>query len=145
VSPSIRQSAPSESSEPLHIPSLQSISKRRKTNESNHGFPPELDDVQALGHHRSTSGIYSKYAPQLTATYDTQERSPSETPTNPLRSENGRLPDSAAAALPSAASGLLSPEIWKEQFFWPNAYTTTQCVCLMRHFIQSIAPWVSLV
>ena len=31
-----------------------------------------------------------------------------------------RLADSAAAAVPSASSGLLNPEIWKKTFFWPN-------------------------
>lgn len=31
-----------------------------------------------------------------------------------------RLADSAAAAVPSALSGLLKPEIWKKTFFWPN-------------------------
>jgi hypothetical protein len=31
-----------------------------------------------------------------------------------------RLADSAAAAVPSASSGLLKPEIWKKTFFWPN-------------------------
>ena len=31
-----------------------------------------------------------------------------------------RLADSAAAAVPSASSGLLNPEVWKRTFFWPN-------------------------
>ncbi|OBT96568.2 hypothetical protein VE01_05322 [Pseudogymnoascus verrucosus] len=52
-----------------------------------------------------------------------------------------RLADSAAAAVPSASSGLLKPEIWKKTFFWPNDWTTTQCACLMRHFVDFIAPW----
>ncbi|OBT87766.1 hypothetical protein VE02_03109 [Pseudogymnoascus sp. 03VT05] len=54
-----------------------------------------------------------------------------------------RLADSAAAAVPSASSGLLKPEIWKKTFFWPNDWTTTQCACLMRHFVDFIAPWAS--
>jgi hypothetical protein len=56
-------------------------------------------------------------------------------------SQLSRLPDTAAAAVPSLESGMLSPRVWKEQFFWPNAYTTTQCLCLMRHFIEDMATW----
>ncbi|OBT81366.1 hypothetical protein VE02_10173 [Pseudogymnoascus sp. 03VT05] len=51
-----------------------------------------------------------------------------------------RLADSAAAAVPSASSGLLNPEIWKKTFFWPNDWTTTQCACLMRHFFDVCDP-----
>lgn len=62
-------------------------------------------------------------------------------PTATSQSQHNRLPDTAAAAVPSLESGMLSPRVWKEQFFWPNAYTTTQCLCLMRHFIEDMAAW----
>jgi hypothetical protein len=36
-----------------------------------------------------------------------------------VEAEYRRLADTAAAAIPSASSGLLSPEVWKKKFFWP--------------------------
>jgi hypothetical protein len=62
-------------------------------------------------------------------------------PTATSQSIPSRLPDSAAAAVPSLESGMLSPSVWKERFFWPNEYTTTLCTCLMRHFIEDMAAW----
>lgn len=57
-----------------------------------------------------------------------------------VEAEYRRLADSAAAAIPPAS--LLSPAIWKEEFYWPNQFTTTQCACLMRYYIENLAPWV---
>ncbi|KAH0837510.1 putative arca-like protein [Fonsecaea pedrosoi] len=56
-----------------------------------------------------------------------------------VEAEYQRLADSAAATIPD--DSLLSPAIWKEEFFWPNQYTTTQCACLMRYYIEHLAPW----
>lgn len=58
-----------------------------------------------------------------------------------VEAEYRRLADADAAAIPPES--LLSPAIWKEEFYWPNQYTTTQCACLMRYYIQHLAPWVS--
>lgn len=58
-----------------------------------------------------------------------------------VEAEYRRLADSAAAIIPS--DSLLSPAIWKEEFYWPNQFTTTQCACLMRYYIEHLAPWVS--
>jgi hypothetical protein len=57
-----------------------------------------------------------------------------------VEAEYRRLADSAAALIPDES--LLTPAIWKEQFYWPNGFTTTQCACLMRYFIEKLAPWV---
>jgi hypothetical protein len=58
-----------------------------------------------------------------------------------VEAEYRRLADTDAAAIPPEF--LLTPAIWKEQFYWPNQFTTTQCACLMRYFIEKLAPWVS--
>lgn len=57
-----------------------------------------------------------------------------------VEAEYRRLADTDAAAIPPES--LLSPAIWKEGFYWPNQFTTTQCACLMRYYIQNLAPWV---
>ncbi|EXJ87272.1 hypothetical protein A1O3_04231 [Capronia epimyces CBS 606.96] len=56
-----------------------------------------------------------------------------------VEAEYRRLADSAAAAIPPES--LLSPAIWKEEFYWPNKFTTTQCACLMRYYIDHLASW----
>ena len=58
-----------------------------------------------------------------------------------VEAEYGRLADSAAATIPDES--LLSPAAWKEDFYWPNKNTTTQCACLMRYYIDHLAAWVS--
>lgn len=64
--------------------------------------------------------------------------------TQAVETEYRRLADSAAASVPSIFSGFLLPELWKQKFFWPNQYTTNQCVCLMRFYVEKLAPWVRL-
>lgn len=56
-----------------------------------------------------------------------------------VEAEYGRLADSAAATIPDES--LLSPAAWKEDFYWPNKNTTTQCACLMRYYIDHLAAW----
>ncbi|EXJ83518.1 hypothetical protein A1O1_07141 [Capronia coronata CBS 617.96] len=56
-----------------------------------------------------------------------------------VEAEYRRLADSAAATIPPES--LLSPAIWKEEFYWPNKFTTTQCACLMRYYIDHLASW----
>lgn len=57
-----------------------------------------------------------------------------------VEAEYRRLADSNAALVPEEP--LLSPVIWKAEFLWPNVHTTTQCACLMRYYIDHLAPWV---
>ena len=59
-----------------------------------------------------------------------------------VEAEYRRLADSDAARIPPES--LLSPAIWKSEFYWPNQFTTTQCACLMRYYIENLAPWVGL-
>lgn len=59
-----------------------------------------------------------------------------------VEAEYRRMADSAAAAIPK--EDLLSPKIWKEEFYWPNKFTTTQCACLMRYYIDHLASWVGV-
>ncbi|RMD42973.1 hypothetical protein DV735_g2162, partial [Chaetothyriales sp. CBS 134920] len=56
-----------------------------------------------------------------------------------VEAEYRRLADTQAATIPPEE--LLTPEVWKSEFYWPNDFTTTQCACLMRYFIQQLAPW----
>lgn len=92
--------------------------KRRRVEEASFVFTASVENATASP---SNSALYS--------------------PAATSQSLHSRLPDTAAAAVPSLESGMLSPRVWKEQFFWPNAYTTTQCLCLMRHFIEDMASW----
>jgi len=49
-----------------------------------------------------------------------------------VEAEYRRLADTAAAAIPSASSGLLSPEVWKKKFFWPVRKTLViECSVLL--------------
>ncbi|RMZ89649.1 hypothetical protein DV736_g3128, partial [Chaetothyriales sp. CBS 134916] len=56
-----------------------------------------------------------------------------------IEAEYRRLADTQAATIPPEQ--LLTPEVWKLEFYWPNDFTTTQCACLMRYFIEQLAPW----
>lgn len=62
-------------------------------------------------------------------------------PAERVEAEYMRLADTKAAIIPP--DELLEPAIWKEKFYWPNKYTTTQCACLLRYFIEVLGPWVS--
>ena len=61
-------------------------------------------------------------------------------PAKRVEAEYIRLVDTKAATIPP--DELLEPAIWKEKFYWPNKYTTTQCACLLRYFIEVLGPWV---
>ncbi|KIV97370.1 hypothetical protein, variant [Exophiala mesophila] len=56
-----------------------------------------------------------------------------------VEAEYRRLADADAATIPAEPE--LSPATWKKEFYWPNPFTTTQCACLMRYYIQHLAPW----
>lgn len=89
---------------------------------------------------------FQNTAPHSDISIDAILNSPQESghfETAAVEAEYRRLADSAAAAIPSASSGLLAPDVWKKKFVWPNRFTTTQCACLMRYFVEELAPWVS--
>lgn len=124
---------------------VSSPSKRRRTNEGSspsyslHREPSSsltYDPVRSFVVYESpkTSSPYVDngfmYAAQITSAPKVVE------------AEYRRLADSEAAMVP--ADELLSPTIWKEQFIWPNSWTTNQCSCLMRYFIEHLAAWVSM-
>lgn len=98
--------------------------KRRKTNESSdvaYLFPDEFEDFREYGLLQSPPFLHTPFADGILVP---EESSPSAstpaTQTRAVEAEYKRLADSAAAAIPSASSGLLTPEIWKKSFFWPN-------------------------
>lgn len=61
--------------------------------------------------------------------------------TRRIEAEYRKIADTEAAAIP--AEPLLSPARWKRDFRWPNQYTTQQCMCLFRYYIDCLGPWVS--
>lgn len=61
--------------------------------------------------------------------------------TRRIEAEYRKLADTEAAAIP--AEPLLSPARWKRDFRWPNQYTTQQCMCMFRYYIDHLGPWVS--
>lgn len=62
--------------------------------------------------------------------------------TRRIEAEYARIADSDAGAIP--AEPLLSASSWKKSFRWPNQFTTQQCMCLMKYYIETLGPWVSL-
>jgi hypothetical protein len=122
--------------------------KRRNQNENTSDLYTQSDHLNSslteqpiqspsLGQVSSTQGLVS--APGKSSQYSIPISS-----TQAVEEEYRRLADSAAASLPSVSSGLLLPEVWKQKFFWPNAHTTNQCTCLMRFYVEKLAPWVRL-
>ncbi|KAK4944891.1 hypothetical protein LTR10_015810 [Elasticomyces elasticus] len=84
-----------------------------------YNHPPKV--YNPLNHSGYTSMPEQRYVPKL------------------VEAEYRRLADDNAAAIPDES--LLSPAIWKEDFYWPNKFTTTQCACLMRYYIDHLATW----
>lgn len=56
-----------------------------------------------------------------------------------IAAEYQRLADTEAAAIPP--DNFLSPALWKREFKWPNQFTTQQCLCLFRYYINILGPW----
>jgi hypothetical protein len=110
-------------------------SVRRRTDSSSKPIKTSLETTYNL---YGYPGSYSQYSSTTwTAnTAATQQNVPTSVTT-----ESKRIADSYAGAIPS--DKLLEPAVWREHFFWPNEETTTQCACLMRYFIEKLAPWVS--
>ncbi|KIX07884.1 uncharacterized protein Z518_02538 [Rhinocladiella mackenziei CBS 650.93] len=117
--------------------------KRRKTADSIHPSYPSNTEPWPQGAYDPIRSQYRVYDPPKGFT----SFSPDGFTAMPeqhyvpkvVEAEYRRLADSAAAAIPPES--LLSPAIWKEEFYWPNKFTTTQCACLMRYYIEHLAPW----
>lgn len=62
--------------------------------------------------------------------------------TKRIEAEYARIADKDAGAIP--AEPLLSASSWKKSFRWPNQFTTQQCMCLMKYYIEVLGPWVGL-
>lgn len=60
--------------------------------------------------------------------------------TKRIEAEYARIADKDAGAIP--AEPLLSASSWKKSFRWPNQFTTQQCMCLMKYYIETLGPWV---
>lgn len=61
--------------------------------------------------------------------------------TRRIEAEYARIADEKAGAIP--AEPLLSASSWKKSFRWPNQFTTQQCMCLLKYYIETLGPWVS--
>ncbi|KIW70095.1 hypothetical protein PV04_02401 [Phialophora macrospora] len=149
-SPPIRSVLPPEAStflSPLDIAQESvlvhsPIKRRRTTDEPSTGFRSNSDRVSQAAYDpiRSQYRIYdfpkvfNSVSPDGFTYMPEQQHVPKV-----VEAEYRRLADSAAAAIPPES--LLSPTIWKEEFYWPNQFTTTQCACLMRYYIENLAPW----
>lgn len=117
--------------------------KRRRTNE---GYSPNYslhrDSVSSSAYDPVKSFVVYESPTTSTSYVDNGFVYSAQITSAPkiVEAEYRRLADSEAAWVPS--DNLLSPAIWKEQFVWPNIYTTNQCACLMRYFIEHLAAWV---
>lgn len=126
----------------VHAP----IKRRRTTDSASHPFRPN-PETWSLGGYDPIRSQYRVYElPEVFSPINTGRLGPMPEQTyipKVVEAEYRRLADSAAAKIPEDES-LLSPAIWKEEFYWPNRFTTTQCACLMRYYIEHLAPWVSI-
>lgn len=157
--PARAQSLPPFETNMAHLSPLPDLFISPKLGHTDDGFPippPKrrrltdesiTDSFLSQGHHSPASA-----ADRLKLSYVVHDPPPpaqsTVTGASPTTSENlriariveaeyRRLADTAAAAVPPPA--LLSPAIWKERFFWPNAFTTKQCACLMRYYVDHLA------
>lgn len=126
----------------VHAP----IKRRRTADSASHPFRPNpetwshgaYDPIRSQYRVYDTPKVFSPVSAEGFTSMPEQNYVPKV-----VEAEYRRLADSAAAKIPEDES-LLSPAIWKEEFYWPNRFTTTQCACLMRYYIEVLAPWVSL-
>ena len=151
LSPTIRSAPPSETlsflspadtvheSDVLRAP----IKRRRTADETDHGHRLNSDRAPKAAYDPIRSQyiiydspkIFNPVSPDGLTYMQEQNHVPKV-----VEAEYRRLADDAAGAIPPES--LLSPAIWKDEFYWPNQFTTTQCACLMRYYIENLAPWV---
>ena len=94
--------------------------------------------VQHLNSHWPVDTAYSIVDSRSKATNPSHYSSP-DFPTPPNQATIPRSHNDLSPPSP----GFIFPPVHKEQFFWPDSNTTTQSICLIRHFIQNIGRWVS--
>jgi hypothetical protein len=109
---------------------------RKRTDSSSKPIKTSLETTYNLYDY---PGSYSQYS---SGTWTANTAAKQENVPTSVTTESKRIADSYAGAIPS--DKLLEPAVWREHFFWPNDETTTQCACLMRYFIEKLAPWVSV-
>ncbi|KAL2432635.1 hypothetical protein ABEF95_014193 [Exophiala dermatitidis] len=150
--PASVQSAPAEDSIGISSPSNGSnetvfghspIKRRRTADPVTQPYPQTRETWQRIPYDpiRSQYRMYNSPEVYNPASPDGFSYMPTEQKYVPkvVEAEYRRMADSAAAAIPK--EDLLSPKIWKEEFYWPNKFTTTQCACLMRYYIDHLASW----
>lgn len=117
-------------------------SKRRRTDDS-----VSVSDIQ---HHGQVipapQELHISYSPTsnyINPYYVNNFASPTEVnETKRIEAEYARIADKDAGAIP--AEPLLSASSWKKSFRWPNQFTTQQCMCLLKYYIEVLGPWVRL-
>ncbi|RMZ75438.1 hypothetical protein DV737_g5302, partial [Chaetothyriales sp. CBS 132003] len=105
--------------------------------------PPRIDSGHSSGVYDPVRSFYVLPQPPKAPVYvdfnDVTALDKSNDVPRRVEAEYRRLADTQAATIPPEE--LLTPEVWKREFYWPNDFTTTQCACLMRYFIEQLAPW----
>jgi len=133
---------------PAPFDNILSISgtKRKRTHDSatpseqyrSIRLPPISQELQNHFPIRASPSNSSCYI----SSYHNSHASPTEAKeTRRIEAEYAKLADSEAAKIPDEP--LLSFSSWKKNFRWPNQYTTQQCVCLFRYYVDVLGPWVS--
>lgn len=128
-----------------NILSISGTKRRRRTNDSATSserfrhiqLPPISQELQNNLSLRDSPSNLSYHS----SSYYNNYVSPTEAnETRRIEAEYAKLADSEAAKIPDEP--LLSFSSWKKNFRWPNQYTTQQCVCLFRYYVDVLGPWV---
>jgi len=93
--------------------------KRRRTNDSANGAFSLSGPFQPTSSYRLSQSAEMAQTLSINAALIGSNDSPQLGTSQAVEAEYRRLADTAAAAIPSASSGLLSPEVWRKKFFWP--------------------------
>lgn len=141
---SLNNNSPASIDNILSFPT--STSKRRRTSDSytasDTGYriqvpsvaqdlPPPLPTLQSPTNSNYNNPYYINNWASPTEVYETKR----------IEAEYAKIADKDAGAIP--AEPLLSASSWKKSFRWPNQFTTQQCMCLMKYYIETLGPWVS--
>ena len=114
------------------------IKRRRTADEATPNYHSNEEHHGLYDPIRSQYRIYDKVFSPVSSEGNTYMPDQHHVP-RVVEAEYRRMADSDAAYNPDS---LLSPKVWKEEFYWPNRWTTIQCACLMRYYIEHLAPWV---
>lgn len=129
---------------PVSFDNILTISgtKRRRTNDSVTSSDPyrhvQLPPISQEIHKQY---VESPSGSSFQGGYANSYGSPTEAnETTRIEQEYARISDNLAAQIPDEP--FLSVSSWKKYFRWPNQYTTQQCRCLFRYYIEVLGPWV---